>query len=199
MISRTAESTLDVENSPVRLPDSLSSLSHLTNLKLNLYSIIDGQFEWSWLPRLTALKQLCLRFLYGEMRFNLNDQILSLTNLQHLQIDQELQEELPGTVLSLETSWHLLPRLQHVSLSSRFLKFDRRVLGLIKVRTLQSLEFGRCQLLDDMTTCHFGILLFNMAVRRPDVVCRVWKQNAHDVFSEFEKDLHQPMHDVPFY
>ncbi|KAL3155536.1 hypothetical protein ABBQ38_011088 [Trebouxia sp. C0009 RCD-2024] len=181
VFSLTAEHVLDIEASPARLPDSLSRLSHLTHLQLDVFGTIVGQFSCLWLPKLTALKQLSLRFFSGTMCFNMTDEILCLTNLQHLKIDQKHQKQSPEqmlyfwpeTVLSLQISWHLLPMLQTVSFSSRFLKFDHRVLGLVEVNTLQSLEFGRCQLLDDETTSHFDALMYNLAVRRPDVVCHM--------------------------
>ena len=63
--------------------------------------------------------------------------------------------------------------LQTVSLFSGLLDFDHRVLGLINLSTLQTLELGHIGLLDDLTACHLADLLLNMTTRRPDVACRV--------------------------
>lgn len=185
----TAANTLDIASSPAQLPSSLTSLQQLTALRLNVCSTMSGAFEYPWLPKLTALSTLCLQFDEGTMRFNLTDQILSLTNLRQLSISQALQRHSTDSVLSLEVSWHLLPTLHTLSLFACFLKFDQRVLGLIKMSSLKNLQFSRCQRLDEMTAYHFGALLYNMAIKRPDVTCHLGYHTPQTVFSRFEQAL----------
>ena len=138
----TAENTLDITNSPARLSGSLSTLTQLTDLQLAVCSILDGEFECPWLPKLTAVKRLSLIFARGTVRVNLTDQLLSLTKLQFLGIDQAEQTHAAETFLSLEVSWHLMPMLQTVCFGFRLLKLDHRVLGLMMRKTAKDIPTG---------------------------------------------------------
>ena len=81
--------------------------------------------------------------------------------------------------------------LQTVCFGFRFLKLDHRVLGLMKLSSLQTLKFYRCQLFDGQSAYHFGFLLYNMAVKRPDVICRLGRPSRvpQHVFLNSEPDL----------
>lgn len=120
-------------------------------------------------PKLTALKELDLHLQYSTVRFNITDQMLSLCNLQHLGIDHTRQS--PETILALQASLHLMPVLQHVRLNPRCLKADYRVLGLVKLSSLQNLHLSHCYMLDDVTAFNLMISMHNMGAKRPDVVC----------------------------
>lgn len=95
-------------SSPANLPGTLSTLTQLTYLHLAMGNQIH-EFHFFWLSKLTAVKQLSLAFASETMRINLTDQLLSLTHLQFLRIDQLWQTCSPETVLSLEVCWHLMP------------------------------------------------------------------------------------------
>ena len=186
----TLEHKMDIMNlHPASLPDSLSALNQLTELRLMVAAKIDGVFECPWLFKLTALKHLDLHFLRGKMRFNLTEQILSLTNLEYLGIDQVSQAHSPETILSLEASLHLLPLLRHVIFYPRFLKVDCRVLGLVKLSSLQILDFSRCQSLDDTSAYYLMVLMHNMGAKRPDVLCYLGVCTAEKALAQFEQAL----------
>lgn len=136
---------------------------------LTVSSTIHGVFECPWLPKLTALKSLQLNFECGTVCFNVTDQMLSLIKLQHLGIVQGMMRRTPQNILSLEASLHLLPKLQCVHLSSKFLKLDQRVLELVKLSSLRTVSLFRNQLLDNESVRCFGRLMHELGAKRPDV------------------------------
>ena len=153
------ENTLEISECatyPARLPNNLSALTQLTDLMLTVSSTIHGVFECPWLPNLTALKSLYLDFECSTVCFNVTDQSLSLINLQHLGILQGRMRRTPQNILSLEASLHLLPKLQCVHLHSRFFKLDQRVLELVKLSSLRTVNLFRNQLLDNESVRCFG-------------------------------------------
>lgn len=167
------EDTLEISEYatyPARLPNNMSALTQLTDLMLTVSTTIHGVFECPWLPELTALKSIYLNFESSTVCFNVTDQMLSLINLQHLGILQGTMRRTPQNTLSLEASLHLLPKLQSVSLHSRFLKLDHRVLELVKLSSLKTLNLLHSQLLDNEYVRCFGRLMHELGAKRPDVV-----------------------------
>lgn len=166
------ENTLEISECatyPARLPNNLSALTQLTDLMLTVSTTIHGVFECPWLPKLTALKSLYLDFECSTVCFNVTDQMLSLINLQHLGILQGTMRRTPQNILSLEASLHLLPKLQCVHLHSKFLKLDQRVLELVKLSSLRTVNLFRNQLLDNESVRCFGGLMHELGAKRPDV------------------------------
>ena len=76
VVSPTTENTLNIICYPTRVPSSMSTISQLTKLHFDVRHAPDGEFACPWLPKLTALRRLCLRFLVGTTQFKLTDEIL---------------------------------------------------------------------------------------------------------------------------
>ena len=157
------------------LPNNLSALAQLTKLQLSVSGNPHGVFDWPWLPKLTALNCLCLEFECCTMRFNVTDKMLSLVNLQHLTITQDLMTgNVPHVqnVVSLEASLDLLPVLQIVQLDCKSLKLNHRILELVKSSSLRRLNFCRSRFFDAASIQYFGALMHEMGAKRPDVQCQ---------------------------
>ena len=72
------------------------------------------------------------------------------------------------------------------------IRFGQTILDLVHLRQLQSVRFGRRELVDAKTACSFTAFVTNMAVHAPDVECysswpsSYWS-NSQRLFQEFEQ------------
>lgn len=110
---------------PHALTMHISSLTQLTNLELD--GTVSVGVDCPWLFTLTNLVRLRVAFESRVTQYNLTDQLGVLHRLEHF--DFRLGAP-AGSMLTLATSWHLMPLLQTVHIVAVRLRVDQRVLGL---------------------------------------------------------------------
>ena len=176
----------DAPPHPLSLTRHLSDLMQLTSLQL--FGLVEAGFERPSVFLLTNLVGLDLSFcLDSEVtQYILTDQLGVLHSLEHFAFSLRAPK---GSTLTLEVSWHLMPRLQTVNIAATRSIFDERILGFAKLTALKTLELDFGELGDDLTAFFFGFMMYNMAAKCPQVDCRQKQLSAHDILANFDKKL----------
>ncbi|KAL3131639.1 hypothetical protein ABBQ38_007936 [Trebouxia sp. C0009 RCD-2024] len=168
---------------PHALTMHMSSLTQLTNLELD--GTISVGVECPWLFTLTNLVCLKLAFESGVTQYNLTDQLGVLHCLEHF--DFKLGAP-AGSMLTLATSWDLMPVLQTVRIVAVRLRVDERVLGLAKLSVLKCLEVTYGELDDMPSEIYFASMVCKMAAHRPQVVCELHHLSPYKASEYFDND-----------
>ena len=173
---------------PLSLTQHLSVLTQLTELQV--FGSIEASIACPSVFLLTNLVHLNLTFhieLDSEVtEYILTDQLGVLHNLKHFAFSLSAPK---GLMLALEVSWHMMPLLQTVIISAKRSKFDERMLGFAKLKSLKSLELNTGELADNLTAFYFGFMMYNMAARCPQVDVRQMKMSAQYMLDQFDRNL----------
>ena len=159
-----AEDWLDIWESPLRLP---STLSTLTQLKLCVESQVEGVCNITWLYALTNLNRLELSFRSGSALVQLHNALTASVNLTSLSIATRD----PASMVSLDVTWDALPVLKAVYVACGKLRLTERNLSLTQMADLASLRIFTLDVIDGMSMQYFGVLTYGMALECPGVCC----------------------------
>ena len=121
-----AEDWLDIWESPLRLP---STLSTLTQLNLCVESQVEGVCNITWLYALTNLNRLEPSFRSGSAVVQLHNALTALVNLTSLSISTRD----PASMVSLDVTWDALPVLKAVYVACGRLRLTERNLSLTQI------------------------------------------------------------------
>ena len=168
---------------PLAFPMHISDLTQLTNL--DIFGTLNTAVVCPWLFALTNLVSLQLHFCAEAYMHNLKGCFSDLCALEHFDISIGAPQ---GALLTLEVSWHLMPLLQSIQIEVSRVRFDTKVLGLIKLRNLKSIDLNFTP--DDKdTSFYMGMLIYNMAARCPQVEFRLGAVLPHKLMIEFDESL----------
>ena len=162
-----AEDWLDIWESPLRLPSTLSTLTQLTQLNLCVESRVEGAFDTAWVYSLTNLKRLALTLRSGSAAVQLHNFLTALATLTSLSISTKWSE----SMVSLDVTWDALPLLKVVHVACARLHLTERILSLTQMADLASLRIFKLGFIDGMSMQHLGVLTYGMALECPGVRC----------------------------
>ncbi len=162
-----AEDWLDIWESPLKLPSTLSTLTQLTQLDLCIESQVEGVCNITWLYALTNLKQLELSCRSDSAVVELHNALTALVNLTSLSISIKH----PESMVSLDVTWDALPVLMAIHVACGRLRLTERIVSLTQMALLASLRILTLSILDGMSMQYFGVLTYSMALECPGVRC----------------------------
>jgi len=93
--------------------------------------------------------------------------------------------------LVLNVPWQQLPCLQSVGLHAAEIQFDIAILGLTQLPLLQSLSLLHSRFVDAATGQYFGVLMYQMALEAPHVVCELKQGTMSEYTAGFNRKLLQ--------
>ena len=168
---------------PIKVPAAVSSLTKLTTLQLSLHdAATESACDWIW--QLTQLKEL---FLECPHKMQIGASLTRLSLLTFLDVAGSVSESQGGTggTWTFSVDWSLMH-----SLSAILLRECSRshLLGLVRLQSLESIEFFICKPADASAFSGIAYLIATLTASRQDVSVRVDDDELPDAFEAAQSD-----------
>lgn len=164
-------------------PTSLSGLTQLTSL--DVFGKLDTSINRSWLFKLKNL--VCLKLIAHTegTQHILTDHLGVLHALEHFEVGLYAPE---GSVLSLRVSWYLMPLLQTIKIHIKKIRLESSLLGIARFKNLMFVDLS-IEPADGATSIYFGVLVYSLAAKRPEVVCTLATMLPNDLLARYEASI----------
>ena len=157
------------------VPVGFSSLRQLVNLSLSIQSNSEDILDLSFLKGLTALQSLSV--FTREVSVSATAGLTNLSRLTYLNLCVWEPSVLgegegpanPDLILKLDIDWCKLQLLQTCCISATFLACDKRILQMIDICKLKTLNFSELNTVDRETCTLYGRLLCSLVKQRPNI------------------------------
>ncbi len=150
----------------------LPGLTHVTSLEFCFGNVVQGHFDLNYFYTFENLRDLKVTFTKGRVYPELSSNLTYLSKLERLTVECDYDGQV---TLLLDVKWNLMSQLQTVTLHAGALQFGPSVLGFLKLRGLTRVEIDTAMLQGNETMVYFGVLMYSMAIHRPDIALHMIK------------------------